>query len=324
MPVVLPPLGDAEAFLDRLDGICLSGGPDLDPEAYGATERHAELGPTEPSLDAFELALLAGAPTRAGADPRHLPRRAGAERRPRRHAAPARARATGRPSRPRRPRTPCESRRARALAALVGDAPLRVNSFHHQAIDVLGRGLRAVARAADGTIEAVEAAGGRLRARRPVARRGAGARAAPPGAVRGAGRRCRRRGARSARRVDLGKLRLGRAAWDRPRREIGGLCWERVAMRPQSSTDARRSEPGLGTPPMRATGAAGDHASHVAPAPQRRTLDPALQRHPHRPRRRRLRDRAPRPQPDDRQAAGADRALRVGPGRRRGARLRAA
>src|SRR3954466_8672762 len=57
MPVVLPPLGDVEALLDRLDGICLSGGPDLDPEAYGASERHAELGPTEPSLDRFELAL---------------------------------------------------------------------------------------------------------------------------------------------------------------------------------------------------------------------------------------------------------------------------
>src|SRR5215216_7601646 len=61
MPVVLPPLGDAEALLDRLDGICLSGGPDLDPEAYGAPERHAELGPTEPSLDAFEIALARAA-----------------------------------------------------------------------------------------------------------------------------------------------------------------------------------------------------------------------------------------------------------------------
>ena len=64
MPVVLPPLGDAEALLDRLDGICLSGGPDLDPEAYGALERHAELGPTEPSLDAFELALARAADER--------------------------------------------------------------------------------------------------------------------------------------------------------------------------------------------------------------------------------------------------------------------
>jgi putative glutamine amidotransferase len=57
LPVVLPPIGDAVEFLDRLDGVCLSGGPDLDPAAYGAGERHAELGPTEPGLDAFELSL---------------------------------------------------------------------------------------------------------------------------------------------------------------------------------------------------------------------------------------------------------------------------
>ena len=64
MPVVLPPLGDVEALLDRLDGICLSGGPDLDPEAYGASERHAELGPTEPNIDTFELALARAADAR--------------------------------------------------------------------------------------------------------------------------------------------------------------------------------------------------------------------------------------------------------------------
>src|SRR3954470_10598799 len=61
MPVVLPPLGDAGALLDPLAAVCLSGGPDLDPVAYGAVERHAELGPTEPSLDAFELALARAA-----------------------------------------------------------------------------------------------------------------------------------------------------------------------------------------------------------------------------------------------------------------------
>src|SRR5919197_2722230 len=61
MPVVLPPLGDAGALLERLDGICLSGGPDVDPGAYGARERHPELGETEPSLDAFELGLARSA-----------------------------------------------------------------------------------------------------------------------------------------------------------------------------------------------------------------------------------------------------------------------
>src|SRR5687768_17684552 len=62
VPVVLPPcVSDLESLISRLDGVCLSGGPDLDPEAYGACDRHAELGPTEPSLDAFELALARAA-----------------------------------------------------------------------------------------------------------------------------------------------------------------------------------------------------------------------------------------------------------------------
>ena len=42
------------------------------------------------------------------------------------------------------------------LAALAGDSRARVNSSHHQALDRLGRGLRIVARAPDGVIEAVE------------------------------------------------------------------------------------------------------------------------------------------------------------------------
>src|SRR3954452_21561638 len=63
IPVVLPPVGlsHVDALLDRFDAICLSGGPDLDPAAYGATTRHPELGATEPTLDAFELALAGAA-----------------------------------------------------------------------------------------------------------------------------------------------------------------------------------------------------------------------------------------------------------------------
>jgi putative glutamine amidotransferase len=161
MPVVLPPLGDAEAFLARLDGVCISGGPDLDPTAYGAADRHAELGPTEPGLDAFELALARAADARGipvlgvcrgaqainvargGTLHQHVPAH--------RQAEPATA--------------PTHSVVVEAdtlLARLVGTRPLRVNSFHHQAVDALGRGLRAVARAADGTVEAVEAPGARF------------------------------------------------------------------------------------------------------------------------------------------------------------------
>ena len=65
LAMVVPPLpGPAiPALLDRVDGVCLSGGPDLHPDAYGA-EPHSELGPTEPRLDAFELALARAADER--------------------------------------------------------------------------------------------------------------------------------------------------------------------------------------------------------------------------------------------------------------------
>jgi putative glutamine amidotransferase len=158
MPVVLPPLGDAVAYLDRLDGICLSGGPDLDPDAYGAPERHAELGPTEPGLDAFELELARAADARGlpilgicrgaqalnvargGTLHQHLPGH--------RQTEPATATTHTVHIEP-----------GSRLADVAGPGRLRVNSFHHQAVDVLGRDLRTVARSADGIVEAIEAGG---------------------------------------------------------------------------------------------------------------------------------------------------------------------
>jgi putative glutamine amidotransferase len=158
MPVVLPPLGDAEALLERLDGVCLSGGPDLDPQAYGAVRRHAELGPTEPDLDAFELALARAADARGtpllgicrGAQALNVARGGSLHQHVPAHRQTEPATATTHT---------VHVDAGTRLAQLVGTRTLRVNSFHHQAVDVLGRGLRVVARAADGTIEAVEAPG---------------------------------------------------------------------------------------------------------------------------------------------------------------------
>lgn len=45
---------------------------------------------------------------------------------------------------------------ASILGGIWGNAPQRVNSFHHQAIAKVGQGLRVVASAADGVVEAVE------------------------------------------------------------------------------------------------------------------------------------------------------------------------
>jgi putative glutamine amidotransferase len=158
MPVVLPPLGDADALLDRLDGICLSGGPDLDPAAYGAPDRHSELGPTEPTLDAFELELARAAHRRGlpllgvcrgaqalnvacgGTLHQHLPGHRQAEA----GIVPTHA---------------VDVAAGTRLASLVGAGTLAVNSFHHQAVNELGRGLVISARASDGTVEAIEAPG---------------------------------------------------------------------------------------------------------------------------------------------------------------------
>jgi putative glutamine amidotransferase len=157
VPVVLPPcVSDLGALLARLDAVCLSGGPDLDPAAYGARTRHAELGPTEPSLDAFELALAREA----------LERRVpllgicrGSQALNVACVGTLHQHVDGhRQSEPGSTVThEVDVQEGTRLGALIGAGPHAVNSFHHQAVDRVGEGLRVAARAAgDGTVEAVE------------------------------------------------------------------------------------------------------------------------------------------------------------------------
>ena len=186
VPVVLPPcVSDLEALLARLDGICLSGGPDLDPDAYGARERHEELGPTEPTLDALRArARPRGARARdAGAG--HLPRLAGAQRRVRRHAAPASARppADGaRHAADPRGRDPGRHppRRAARRGARWPSTPSTTRRSTASATGCACRRARATGRSRASRVR-------RLHDRRAVARRDAGRRAAVRSA--GPGRR---------------------------------------------------------------------------------------------------------------------------------------
>ncbi|MBA2343356.1 MAG: gamma-glutamyl-gamma-aminobutyrate hydrolase family protein, partial [Thermoleophilaceae bacterium] len=64
LALLLPPDGsmvsDPSPLLDRLDGLILAGGSDIDPATYGA-ERHPETQTTWPERDAFEVAAARGA-----------------------------------------------------------------------------------------------------------------------------------------------------------------------------------------------------------------------------------------------------------------------
>jgi putative glutamine amidotransferase len=163
LPVVMPPLHlDAvKPLLARLDGICLSGGPDLDPEGYAA-KPNPHLGPTEPELDMFELAVAAqadetGLPilaicrgmqalnvARGGNLHQHLPE-LGQSPIEHRQKEPS--------------EQPSHAVRVAAdtrLEELLGGRDPDVNSFHHQAVADLGERLVASAWAPDGVIEGIE------------------------------------------------------------------------------------------------------------------------------------------------------------------------
>jgi len=162
-----PATGPAREALDGLDGILLTGGPDVRPSLYGATETHPTV-EIDDERDGFELplakaALARGLPLLAicrgvqvlnvaagGTLIQDLPsERPGSLN----HSVTT-------------PKTAIThdvavvagSRLAEVVAAqLKGDGRLDVNSRHHQAIDVVAPGFVVSASAADGTIEAIEA-----------------------------------------------------------------------------------------------------------------------------------------------------------------------
>ncbi len=164
VPVVVPPLhfDSLEPLLKRVSGVCLSGGPDLDPGSYGE-HRNARTGPTEGDLDTFELALARAADARrlpilaicrglqllnvarGGTLHQHLPDLVG-ERITHRQGEPGE-----------RPTHWVTLAAPSRLSVILRRRRAKVNSFHHQAVATVGDGLIVTSRAADGTVESLEA-----------------------------------------------------------------------------------------------------------------------------------------------------------------------
>ncbi|APA97879.1 gamma-glutamyl-gamma-aminobutyrate hydrolase family protein [Nocardia seriolae] len=163
IPVLLPPSGTPRPELvDRLDGLVLTGGADLDPARYGAPAHPATKGlrpdRDESEFGLFELAHDAGVPVLAicrglqlvnaalgGTLHQHLPDVLG-------HTEHNRTPGTF-------TITTVTTVPGSRVAAIVG-SEVKAHCHHHQAIDTLARALTATAHAPDGTIEAAETRAG--------------------------------------------------------------------------------------------------------------------------------------------------------------------
>jgi putative glutamine amidotransferase len=161
-PFILPVLdaADADAMLEGMDGLLLTGGEDIGPEHYGERP-HSSVSGVHAGRDAFELALVRaararGLPTLAicrgmqvanvalgGTLVQDIPSQ----------LPDALAHASGaRGDRTHAVRITSGSRLARACGA----SEIRVNSSHHQSLGQIARGLLGTALAPDGVIEGVE------------------------------------------------------------------------------------------------------------------------------------------------------------------------
>ena len=165
LPVAISPslsLRAAVVLLDGLDGLLLSGGPDLDPGYYGE-EPIPELGTTIPEWDALEMALLALALKRGmpifgicrgmqilnvalgGTLYQDMPSQFAADVIDHWQTTPK-----------------CQFTHEvefldnSYLAEITDRQTVEVNSYHHQGIKGLADALTVAARSADGVIEAVE------------------------------------------------------------------------------------------------------------------------------------------------------------------------
>ena len=170
VPVLLPLTADREAlerYAALFDGFLFPGGQDIDPKLYGG-EKNELCGVTVPQRDAMEeaffpLALKTGKPLLGicrgiqlmnallgGSLWQDLPKEfpSGVNH----HETPPYDKVAH----------PVSIRPGNPLYDAVGVTEMGVNSYHHQAVKTLGRGLEIAATAPDGVVEAVHLPGHRF------------------------------------------------------------------------------------------------------------------------------------------------------------------
>jgi putative glutamine amidotransferase len=166
LPVLLPPVGlpdAAETVVSRLDALVVSGGADVDPSRYAARPHPRTVG-WRPDRDTWELALLDAATARGlpvlgicrgmqlmavhagGTLDQHTPDLVGDDR----HSPGGDAYGD----------VAVTTVEGSLLRSLVGES-LQVRCHHHQSI-AAAPGYEVSARAADGTVEAMELPGTRV------------------------------------------------------------------------------------------------------------------------------------------------------------------
>lgn len=163
IPVLLLPVEPdlIDPILDRIDGVVLTGGGDIAPERYGA-ERHEAVRMVNHERDEFELSLVTKAYERkmpmlaicrgnqvvnvafGGTLIQDLPSHSGA------HGHDISGEGAY------EPHSQALVEEGSKIASIFGAGLHGINSIHHQAVEELGEGLKVVASAPDGTVEALE------------------------------------------------------------------------------------------------------------------------------------------------------------------------
>ena len=167
VPVLLPPLTDQDELLScagRIDALLLSGGGDVRPSLFGE-QPHWKLGEVDPERDDFEIGILRlmidlGKPVLGICRGIQVINVAlgGTLYQDRCLNSPSRCSISRRLPRW-FPTHSVTVRQGSRLSDILGATSLQVNSLHHQAIKDVASGLQETARANDGVIEGVEAAG---------------------------------------------------------------------------------------------------------------------------------------------------------------------